>query len=1025
MGRRSTTGDGNERAAAAWRRAACAAAVTALALAVAAGRAGPAARAQPAPGPPPAALLQVIGQIDGPPAAMAWRGDTLLVALGRTLAAYDVAADGRAARRPAAAGATGAALEAPIVRLRVDGDRAYAVLDNGRLAIVDVADPGTPQRLAAVDVGGALSVLPLGPRLWVARAGGGIAVVDVVDPRAPRLATIVAPDIAVTQLGGRTDKVVATGVPHTTGPYEPYRITPILAYTFDPRSAAPSPLGSVAVGHHGYSSSALPWTVALRGEVAIVSLQHAQTIGFAGIAMGRAVALGVQSVDVADAARPALVAYPAGSAAPLWVDGGLAFAPAAAGAPGPDALFATVRRGPALGDGPAAVAAFDLRSPLSPTLRLAPLPARAPWLAASASAVVALDARGALQSFDRPPPPAPLARRGAHVVLDAAGVAVDAAAGWAVVAHRGRGLALHDATDVAAPRFTAEVRTPGGDDGAHAVARAAGGAVAVADGPAGVTIAAVDAGDAPGLRIAARLPAAGDARALAAVGPLAVSVGHDGVAVLDLADPIAPALWARAPSVGPSRAVALGAGVAYVVTDAGAVVAVDVRIPMSPTVRGPLPGVDDAIAVAADGPVIAVAGRDSGIRFVDATTGAGLGALGGQSGIEALALADGTLFAAGPRGLHLADAGDPAAARWLAAAALAGVDGRDGAQPQAVVAGGGRVYVAAGTAGVGIAAAAVGPAVRRAFLPVLLRGFRHTAARGVPCGPDGAVVRQPAASPDGRWVVCTDGTTLYRAPADGGPSQPIELSGLAIGAVDTPVYAPDGRTVWFGCAVTRATPPAAATWELCAVDAGGGVARSWTAGRFGPGWQARRPAPSPDGRWLAFDAEAVDPGTWRVTTASDLYRLELATGVLTRLTDHPAADRFPSWFPDGRRLAFRSERDGNSELYTIDVAGGAGGLTRLTFDPAFDAYPAVAPDGRTVAFQSSRSGHDDVYLLDLASGAVRAASDGLRAYREPRFTADGRALVLRAYDLRPYADDAASIDPYRRHEVVWLPVGER
>ena len=42
---------------------------------------------------------------------------------------------------------------------------------------------------------------------------------------------------------------------------------------------------------------------------------------------------------------------------------------------------------------------------------------------------------------------------------------------------------------------------------------------------------------------------------------------------------------------------------------------------------------------------------------------------------------------------------------------------------------------------------------------------------------------------------------------------------------------------------------------------------------------------------------------------------------LRRLTDHPASDRSPSFSPDGRHIAFESDRDGNYELYVMDADG--------------------------------------------------------------------------------------------------------
>lgn len=62
---------------------------------------------------------------------------------------------------------------------------------------------------------------------------------------------------------------------------------------------------------------------------------------------------------------------------------------------------------------------------------------------------------------------------------------------------------------------------------------------------------------------------------------------------------------------------------------------------------------------------------------------------------------------------------------------------------------------------------------------------------------------------------------------------------------------------------------------------------------------------------------------------------------VTRVTNHEATDLDPDWSPDGRRLLFYSDRDGNWEIYMINIDGT--GLTRLTHDDAEDKWPAWRP----------------------------------------------------------------------------------
>ena len=76
-----------------------------------------------------------------------------------------------------------------------------------------------------------------------------------------------------------------------------------------------------------------------------------------------------------------------------------------------------------------------------------------------------------------------------------------------------------------------------------------------------------------------------------------------------------------------------------------------------------------------------------------------------------------------------------------------------------------------------------------------------------------------------------------------------------------------------------------------------------------------------------------------------------------------AADRNPTWSPDGARLLFQTSRDGNSDIYVLTVAGPPGNETNLTNTPDDEREPAWSPDGTKVAF-----GATGLHLMD-ANGA--------------------------------------------------------
>jgi TolB protein len=114
---------------------------------------------------------------------------------------------------------------------------------------------------------------------------------------------------------------------------------------------------------------------------------------------------------------------------------------------------------------------------------------------------------------------------------------------------------------------------------------------------------------------------------------------------------------------------------------------------------------------------------------------------------------------------------------------------------------------------------------------------------------------------------------------------------------------------------------------------------------------------SPDAREIAFASRR--DGNW------DIYRMEVASGITSRLTFSTTYDGAPAWSPDGGKIAFESYRDGNLDLYVMDRDGK--NVRRLTTDPAPDTNPAWSPDGKSIAFASYRNGNKDIYLLPLDS----------------------------------------------------------
>jgi tricorn protease len=103
---------------------------------------------------------------------------------------------------------------------------------------------------------------------------------------------------------------------------------------------------------------------------------------------------------------------------------------------------------------------------------------------------------------------------------------------------------------------------------------------------------------------------------------------------------------------------------------------------------------------------------------------------------------------------------------------------------------------------------------------------------------------------------------------------------------------------------------------------------------------ANNPALSPDGRLLAFD--------WN----GDIWVADSAGGDARQLTAHPGRDTQPRFSPDGKEIAFVSDRDGSAQVYTIPVSGGT--PRQLTFHSAGAVLQEWTPDGRTLLIKATR-----------------------------------------------------------------------
>jgi tricorn protease len=174
--------------------------------------------------------------------------------------------------------------------------------------------------------------------------------------------------------------------------------------------------------------------------------------------------------------------------------------------------------------------------------------------------------------------------------------------------------------------------------------------------------------------------------------------------------------------------------------------------------------------------------------------------------------------------------------------------------------------------------------------------------------------------------------------------------------------------------------------------------------------------PEGEAAWLRYPAIAPDGRTLAFTWQGDLWRVPVEGGEAVRLTTHPAHDYRPVWSPDGRQIAFASDRYGSFQLFLMPAAGGQ--PRRLTFHSAGETPFAFTPDGSHVVFGASRL--DDAANRQFPSGSLpelyQVPVDGGRVSQlltipaeDVAFSRDGRTVV--------YHDRKGGENEWRKYHV--------
>jgi tricorn protease len=126
--------------------------------------------------------------------------------------------------------------------------------------------------------------------------------------------------------------------------------------------------------------------------------------------------------------------------------------------------------------------------------------------------------------------------------------------------------------------------------------------------------------------------------------------------------------------------------------------------------------------------------------------------------------------------------------------------------------------------------------------------------------------------------------------------------------------------------------------------------------------------------------------------AGDLWRVPREGGLADRLTTGPGTETNPMFSPDGSRIAFTAEYDGNVDAYVVPADGGE--PRRLTWHPSSDVVLGWTPDGKNILFASGRtafSRFSELFTVSLEGGLPTKLP--LPMGYEGSYSSDGRHIA--------------------------------
>lgn len=183
-------------------------------------------------------------------------------------------------------------------------------------------------------------------------------------------------------------------------------------------------------------------------------------------------------------------------------------------------------------------------------------------------------------------------------------------------------------------------------------------------------------------------------------------------------------------------------------------------------------------------------------------------------------------------------------------------------------------------------------------------------------------------------------------------------------------------------------------------------------------------------RWSPDSRQIIYTSYYR-THFPEVFLIDLESGARRCLADFPGLNASAVFAPDGRELAIILSKDGNPDLFIMNINGDR--LTRLTHTRrAAEASPSWSPDGKQIVYVSDSSGTPQLYIIGREGGEPRRIAVGGSQNVDPDWGANGYIVYssliggqFQLYVFNPATDEARQIsrDDASYEDPAWAPDG--